>query len=364
MNVLYSLWAVYLFIGLGVTADAFFVPTLTRISGIFLQRPISFTGTAMHLIQTEWYSLSVKWLKYVNLKRNWKDNLRLSDNVAGVTLVALGNGAPDIFSAIVRVKFYSATHLVIIPLTFSKAAFTNEDPSVSTMAVGSLLGAGMFVIMVVSGVCMIVKSFETPSWSSLRDIITYMWALFWLTQDCFPFHQSETFTINNLWLAEKGIFKKCIYHGKITLGDAIGFIVLYFIYVVFVFMQDKFFSEYELQTEKSVRPSHDGSNVEALRIRHKSFSGLILHRWFLSHWLSTECSSNHFAWMNNRTRLNIEVKKVSPIQMCCNGFAQWPMIQIVVKKRLFKVKLILKSSQTIMDSQTLHIYHLTQSSLI
>ena len=38
MNVLYSLWAVYLFIGLGVTADAFFVPTLTRISGIFLQK--------------------------------------------------------------------------------------------------------------------------------------------------------------------------------------------------------------------------------------------------------------------------------------------------------------------------------------
>ena len=39
MNVLYSLWAVYLFIGLGVTADAFFVPTLTRISGIFLHKP-------------------------------------------------------------------------------------------------------------------------------------------------------------------------------------------------------------------------------------------------------------------------------------------------------------------------------------
>ena len=35
MNVLYSLWGVYLFIGLGVTADAFFVPTLTRISGNF-----------------------------------------------------------------------------------------------------------------------------------------------------------------------------------------------------------------------------------------------------------------------------------------------------------------------------------------
>ena len=151
----------------------------------------------------------MKWLKYVYLKRNWKDNLRLSDNVAGVTLVALGNGAPDIFSAIVRVESYSVGHLVIKTLTFWKAAFTNEDPSVSTMAVGSLLGAGMFVIMVVSGVCMIVKSFETPSWSSLRDIITYMWALFWLTQDCFPFHHSEIFRTISDW--PKREFKKSVF---------------------------------------------------------------------------------------------------------------------------------------------------------
>ena len=71
------------------------------------------------------------------------------------------------------------------------------------MAVGSLLGAGMFVIMVVSGVCMIVKSFETPSWSSLRDIITYMWALFWLTQDCFLFNQSVNSTVQDLRLVER-----------------------------------------------------------------------------------------------------------------------------------------------------------------
>ena len=76
-------------------------------------------------------------------------------------------------------------------------------------------------------------------------------------------------------MVENENLSKCIYRGKIDLGDAIGFIVLYFIYVVFVFMQDKFFSEYELPTEKSVRPSFDGSNVEALRIRQKSFSGTI-----------------------------------------------------------------------------------------
>ena len=60
MNILYSLWCLWLFIALGLVADAFFVPNLTKISS----------------------------------------QLKLSENVAGVTLVAFGNGAPDIFSAI------------------------------------------------------------------------------------------------------------------------------------------------------------------------------------------------------------------------------------------------------------------------
>ena len=105
MNILYTVWALYLFLALGVTADAFFVPCLTRIA----------------------------------------DNFHLSDNVAGVTLVALGNGAPDIFSAV--------------------AAFSAKEESTATMAIGSLLGAGMFVIAVVSGICMIIKPFQTAQWS-------------------------------------------------------------------------------------------------------------------------------------------------------------------------------------------------------
>ena len=51
--------------------------------------------------------------------------------MAGVTLVAVGNGAPDIFSAL--------------------ASFTASDPKVARLAVGSLLGAGMFVTMTVAG---------------------------------------------------------------------------------------------------------------------------------------------------------------------------------------------------------------------
>ena len=44
----------------------------------------------------------------------------LDESVAGITLVALGNGAPDIFSAI--------------------ASFTNSDPRVAKLAIGALLG--------------------------------------------------------------------------------------------------------------------------------------------------------------------------------------------------------------------------------
>ena len=94
------IWLIYLVLFIGTIADAFFVPTLTAISA----------------------------------------QLGLNDNVAGVTLVAVGNGAPDIFSAV--------------------ASFTNADPSVAKLAIGSLLGAGMFVIMVVSGTCMIIAPFK------------------------------------------------------------------------------------------------------------------------------------------------------------------------------------------------------------
>ena len=68
--------------------------------------------------------------------------LQLSDSVAGVTLVAFGGGAADIFASIV--------------------AFTNPDPEVAKLAIGSLLGAGMFVIMIVAGACMIAVDF-TPA---------------------------------------------------------------------------------------------------------------------------------------------------------------------------------------------------------
>ncbi|NWS67939.1 NCLX protein, partial [Crotophaga sulcirostris] len=140
---LYALWLLYLFIILGVTAEKFFCPNLSAIS----------------------------------------TNLKLSHNVAvfslttplhGVTFLAFGNGAPDVFSAVV--------------------AFS--DPRTAGLAIGAVFGAGVFVTTVVAGGIALVKPFVAASRPFLRDVIFYMVAVF------------LTFMV--------------LYFGRITLGEALG----------------------------------------------------------------------------------------------------------------------------------------------
>ncbi|XP_046544014.1 mitochondrial sodium/calcium exchanger protein-like isoform X6 [Haliotis rubra] len=146
--VILFLWWLFLFVGLAVTADDFFCPSLTVISR----------------------------------------TLRLSHNVAGVTFLAFGNGAPDIFSAI--------------------AAIGSAKNGDAGMAVGALFGAGVFVTTVVAGVIAVVCPFDAMQRPFLRDVIFYLAAAFW------------TFYI--LW-------KKTI-----TKFEALGFIGLYVFYVLVV----------------------------------------------------------------------------------------------------------------------------------
>ncbi|XP_045173122.2 mitochondrial sodium/calcium exchanger protein-like isoform X3 [Mercenaria mercenaria] len=146
--VILVLWWLFLFVGLAVTADDFFCPALAVIS----------------------------------------DTLRLSHNVAGVTFLAFGNGAPDIFSAI--------------------AAIGNAKDGDAGLAIGALFGAGVFVTTVVAGFIAIICPFDAMQRPFLRDVIFYIAALFW------------TFYI--LW------------DKTITKIEAIGFILLYVFYVLVV----------------------------------------------------------------------------------------------------------------------------------
>ncbi|XP_057294813.1 mitochondrial sodium/calcium exchanger protein-like isoform X1 [Hydractinia symbiolongicarpus] len=142
------LWLMYMFIALGVTAEEFFCPCLKSIS----------------------------------------KTLRMSDSVAGVTLLALGNGAPDIFSVI--------------------AAVDNADEKTTAMAFQELFGAGIFVTTVVSGFINISASFKLARRPFIRDAIFYCAAVAW------------TFVI--------------MYRRDINTAEAIGFIALYVIYAFIV----------------------------------------------------------------------------------------------------------------------------------
>ncbi|XP_058547179.1 mitochondrial sodium/calcium exchanger protein isoform X1 [Neofelis nebulosa] len=143
---LYAFWLLYLSLILGVTAAKFFCPNLSAICTL----------------------------------------LKLSHNVAGVTFLAFGNGAPDIFSALV--------------------AFS--DPRTAGLALGALFGAGVLVTTVVAGGIAILRPFTAASRPFLRDIVFYMVAVF------------LTFT--------------ALYLGRVTLAWALGYLGLYVFYVLTV----------------------------------------------------------------------------------------------------------------------------------
>ncbi|XP_035235578.1 mitochondrial sodium/calcium exchanger protein isoform X3 [Anguilla anguilla] len=151
---IFILWLLFLFMALGLTASKFFCPNLSAIS----------------------------------------TTLRLTHNVAGVTFLALGNGAPDVFSAMVA---------------FSR-------PHTAGLAVGALFGAGIFVTTVVAGCVALVKPFTVASRPFLRDVIFYMAAVFW------------TFVI--------------LYKHQITLLEALGYIGLYVVYVLTVIISAYIYS--------------------------------------------------------------------------------------------------------------------------
>ncbi|XP_061117277.1 mitochondrial sodium/calcium exchanger protein isoform X4 [Conger conger] len=112
----------------------------------------------------------------------------------GVTFLALGNGAPDVFSAMVA---------------FSR-------PHTAGLAIGALFGAGIFVTTVVAGFVALVKPFKVASRPFLRDVIFYMAAVFW------------TFVI--------------LYKRQITLLEALGYIGLYVVYVLTVIISAYIYS--------------------------------------------------------------------------------------------------------------------------
>ncbi|KCV73103.1 hypothetical protein H696_00648 [Fonticula alba] len=83
--------------------------------------------------------------------------LKLSDNMAGVTLLAVGNGAPDLFGSI--------------------ASVTSDNPN---LALGQLLGGGVFVTTVVVAAIGMQQSFRVNRRPFVRDILFYTAAVLFM----------------------------------------------------------------------------------------------------------------------------------------------------------------------------------------
>lgn len=78
----------------------------------------------------------------------------MSQNLAGVTLLALGNGAPDVISSIVA---------------------SNDPDSGIEFSIGALTGAGLFVTsFVISSVLFFAKEVKVKKALFLRDVIFYL----------------------------------------------------------------------------------------------------------------------------------------------------------------------------------------------
>ncbi|VDK48360.1 unnamed protein product [Cylicostephanus goldi] len=104
-------------------------------------------------------------------------NLKISESIAvsgehecifaknllmkGVTFMAFGNGAPDIFNSI--------------------ASVLNSPKPKAGIALGGLLGAGIFVTSVVTATIILVKPFKIDVCSTIRDLIFYLIALACIT---------------------------------------------------------------------------------------------------------------------------------------------------------------------------------------
>lgn len=111
--------------------------------------------------------------------------LGMSESLAGVTLLAFGNGSPDVFS------------------TF--AAFRTHAAS---LAVGELIGAACFITAVVSGSMALIRPFQVARKSFVRDVGFFLVA--------------AAFSIG------------FIIDGKLHLWEAVSMVAFYLFYVVFV----------------------------------------------------------------------------------------------------------------------------------
>ncbi|GMS92129.1 hypothetical protein PENTCL1PPCAC_14304 [Pristionchus entomophagus] len=122
-------------------------------------------------------------------------NLNMSESVAGVTFLAFGNGAPDIFGAIASV-------------------LSSPQPK-ADLALGGLIGGAIFVTLVVHAAVILTTPFKCSIWSTLRDLCFFV----------------VTATL---------ILCFFLFFDQIEIWQPLTFLCIYLIYVTTVFISEHF----------------------------------------------------------------------------------------------------------------------------
>lgn len=125
--------------------------------------------------------------------------LGMSDSTVGVTLLAFGNGFPDVVST-----------------------FRAMQSNAGAMALGELTGAAVFTVSVVCGTIMIFHSFRVPAYILLRDVGIYALAL--------------------------AVTLHFLHDGKLGLAEGVAMVALYVTFLAFVFVGD-YYARDELGTD-------------------------------------------------------------------------------------------------------------------
>ncbi|EUB59029.1 Sodium/potassium/calcium exchanger 6 [Echinococcus granulosus] len=122
----------------------------------------------------------------------------------GVTLLAFGNGAPDVFSAVTAITTGDPEAPDEgLGLGFLMVWTTRETTTILCFA---NLGSGLLVNTVTAGLIMIIHPFQTNRRPFIKDVLFYMSAVSW---------------------SASILIRRSIY-----LSDSIGFILLYILYVI------------------------------------------------------------------------------------------------------------------------------------
>jgi sodium/potassium/calcium exchanger 6 len=190
------LWIAFLFIALGSTAEDYFCPALNVIA----------------------------------------DTLKLSHNVAGVTFLALGNGAPDIFSV------------------YSSIMNTKGLGKGTALALGELFGAGCFVTTVVVGTISVLVPFRVTRRPFVRDLVVYLVAVLWV-RVVWGFILLFLLQLNHVCWQTYVV----LWDGNIHIYESLGYIVIYVLYVCVVIFGRKIYQS-----------SKKAPSVDPLEARHET----------------------------------------------------------------------------------------------